>query len=54
MRILGIDPGLNTTGYGVIDAEGSSLTLVEAGIVKGGRASPWRTGSARSTRGSPR
>lgn len=35
MRILGIDPGLNTTGYGVIDAEGRSLRLVEAGVVRG-------------------
>ena len=25
MRILGIDPGLNTTGYGVIDIKGNSL-----------------------------
>lgn len=36
MRILGIDPGLNTTGYGVIDAERGRLTLVEAGVVRGG------------------
>ncbi len=36
MRILGIDPGLNTTGYGVIDVVGREVTLVEAGIVKGG------------------
>lgn len=36
MRILGIDPGLNTTGYGVIDAEGRRLKLVEAGVVRGG------------------
>ena len=33
MRILGIDPGLNTTGYGVVDVGDSQLTLVEAGIV---------------------
>lgn len=35
MRILGIDPGLNTTGYGVIDAQGRTITLVEAGVVRG-------------------
>ncbi len=40
MRILGIDPGLNITGYGVIDAEAGGpglgrLRLVEAGIVRG-------------------
>lgn len=33
-RILGIDPGLNTTGYGVIDVEGSKMRLCEAGIVR--------------------
>lgn len=33
MRILGIDPGLATLGYGVIDAAGSRLTLVKAGAV---------------------
>ena len=34
MRILGIDPGLNTTGYGVLDVDGQKLTLVEAGVVR--------------------
>jgi len=33
-RILGIDPGLNTTGYGVLDVDGQKLTLVEAGVVR--------------------
>ncbi|MFK8112590.1 MAG: crossover junction endodeoxyribonuclease RuvC [Rubripirellula sp.] len=32
--ILGIDPGLNTTGYGVIVTEAGKSRLVEAGIVK--------------------
>lgn len=32
--ILGIDPGLNTTGYGVISDAGGSARLVEAGIVR--------------------
>ena len=32
MRILGIDPGLNTTGYGII--EDKSFRLIEAGIIK--------------------
>jgi crossover junction endodeoxyribonuclease RuvC len=35
MRILGIDPGLNTTGYGVIDVGGRQMRLVEAGVVWG-------------------
>jgi crossover junction endodeoxyribonuclease RuvC len=34
MRILGIDPGLNTTGYAVIEAVGAPRVL-EAGIIKG-------------------
>lgn len=35
MRILGIDPGLNTTGYGVLDIVGGKPRLVEAGVVRG-------------------
>ena len=34
MRILGIDPGLNTTGYGVIELSGRQARLVEAGVVR--------------------
>jgi len=34
MRILGIDPGLGITGYGVIEAEGGKFKLLEAGIIK--------------------
>jgi crossover junction endodeoxyribonuclease RuvC len=33
MRILGIDPGLRTTGFGVIDAQGSTLTYVTSGTI---------------------
>ena len=32
MRILGIDPGLGTTGYGIIEEK--NFQLVEAGIIK--------------------
>ena len=32
--ILGIDPGLNTTGYGVIDVSVGKVRLLEAGIVR--------------------
>lgn len=35
LRILGIDPGLNVTGYGVLDAAGGKLRLCEAGIIRG-------------------
>ena len=34
-RILGIDPGLNTTGYGVLDVHCGKLRLCEAGVVRG-------------------
>ena len=35
MRILGIDPGLNTTGYGVLDFTSRTPRLIEAGVVRG-------------------
>lgn len=34
LRILGIDPGLNRTGFGVIDALGDRLTCVDAGVIR--------------------
>ncbi|MCC7085260.1 MAG: crossover junction endodeoxyribonuclease RuvC [Pirellulales bacterium] len=34
-RILGIDPGLNTTGYGVLDRSDAKPKVVEAGVVRG-------------------
>ncbi|MFM8637517.1 MAG: crossover junction endodeoxyribonuclease RuvC, partial [Betaproteobacteria bacterium] len=33
MRILGIDPGLQTTGFGVIDAQGQALQYVASGTI---------------------
>ena len=33
MRILGIDPGLQTTGFGVIDVAGQALTYVASGTI---------------------
>lgn len=33
MRILGIDPGLATLGYGVIEAQGGRMKLVAAGAI---------------------
>jgi crossover junction endodeoxyribonuclease RuvC len=35
MRILGIDPGLNTTGYGVLEVAAGRFRLCEAGVVRG-------------------
>ena len=34
LRILGIDPGLRTTGFGVIDCEGPALHYVASGTIK--------------------
>ncbi len=34
-RILGVDPGLNVTGYGVLDVSDRGPRLVEAGVVRG-------------------
>jgi crossover junction endodeoxyribonuclease RuvC len=34
VRILGIDPGLRVTGFGVIDTLGSKLTYVASGCVR--------------------
>lgn len=34
MRILGIDPGLTNTGYGVIDVVDRELKAVEGGVVR--------------------
>ena len=33
MRILGIDPGLQTTGFGVVDAHGQQLSYVASGTI---------------------
>lgn len=37
-RILGIDPGLNITGYGVISVRASNIEVVEAGVVRSKRS----------------
>ena len=33
MRLIGLDPGLRHTGWGIVDASGSRLTYVAAGVV---------------------
>lgn len=37
MRILGIDPGLQVTGFGVIEKNGQRLDYIASGRVKSGR-----------------
>ncbi|HYM71104.1 MAG TPA: crossover junction endodeoxyribonuclease RuvC [bacterium] len=34
MRILGIDPGLRLTGYGLVEVTGSRVAFVEAGVIR--------------------
>ncbi|MGN6547210.1 MAG: crossover junction endodeoxyribonuclease RuvC [Aureliella sp.] len=43
VTILGIDPALGTTGYGVIRAVGSQVQLVDAGIVQVPRDRPFES-----------
>src|SRR5438445_6690872 len=38
VRILGIDPGLRVTGFGIIERKGASLTYIASGCVKSGDA----------------
>jgi crossover junction endodeoxyribonuclease RuvC len=33
MRIIGIDPGTGILGFGVIDIDGTKLTVVDAGVI---------------------
>jgi len=39
MRILGIDPGLRRTGFGVLDTEGARLRYVASGVIETSSAS---------------
>ncbi len=36
--MLGLDPGLNITGYGLIDVGGSQPALIEAGVIRSKRS----------------
>lgn len=40
MRILGIDPGTITMGYGAIEADGDEISLVDYGALSGKARSP--------------
>lgn len=33
--ILGVDPGINTTGYAILGKNGSELKLLEGGVIRG-------------------
>ena len=34
MRILGIDPGLATTGFAILDIEGNAKRLIDVGVIR--------------------
>jgi crossover junction endodeoxyribonuclease RuvC len=36
-RVLGVDPGLTATGYGVIEVNGSRMAVTESGTIRSGR-----------------
>ena len=42
MRVLGIDPGLNITGYGLVEDEGPNIKLIEAGVIRTSSEKPIR------------
>lgn len=35
LRIVGIDPGLNITGYAVVERSAGGIALIEAGMIRG-------------------
>lgn len=35
LRVLGLDPGLNITGYGLIEASPTGPKMIEAGVIRG-------------------
>jgi crossover junction endodeoxyribonuclease RuvC len=39
VRVLGIDPGLNLSGYGVLELSSGSARLIEAGVIRLPRSS---------------
>ncbi|HUT33500.1 MAG TPA: crossover junction endodeoxyribonuclease RuvC [Planctomycetota bacterium] len=43
MRVLGIDPGLQVTGYGLLQARGARVRVVEAGVVRTNERQPLET-----------
>ena len=50
IRILGIDPGLRNTGWGMIDAAGARLSFVASGSMRSDRR-PARRAAALDPRG---
>ncbi len=40
MFVLGIDPGLSTTGYGIVEVAGVSMSAVTAGVIRTSPSDP--------------
>jgi len=40
MRVLGVDPGLQVTGYGLLEASGPRARVVEGGVVRSDEREP--------------
>ncbi|HPD13768.1 MAG TPA: crossover junction endodeoxyribonuclease RuvC [Planctomycetota bacterium] len=40
MRVLGIDPGLQVTGYGLLAVRGARVSVVEAGVLRTSERDP--------------
>jgi len=38
VRVLGVDPSLHITGYGVVERNGSGLRLIEGGTITAGKS----------------
>jgi crossover junction endodeoxyribonuclease RuvC len=38
IRLIGVDPGLNITGYGVMECRNGQISLLEAGVIRSPRA----------------
>ncbi len=34
LRVIGIDPGLNLTGYGIVEAAAGKTKIIEAGVIR--------------------
>jgi len=51
MRILGVDPSLRCTGYGIVEGSGAGLRLVEGGIIEPRIAAPFELRLAELARG---
>jgi crossover junction endodeoxyribonuclease RuvC len=42
MKVLGVDPGLGITGYGLIEDAGGKIKLIEAGVIRTSSGAPIR------------